>query len=274
MLGVPAAHGRPAVLLVQPGGREPPHRRQHAEPVGLTTVNQQPGGIDQAPDGVGERWPVTSADSGGVGGRERAGEDTQRRQQPLLLGPEQVVAAAHDVHERAAAGVGHAVRLGREQGRPLIDDLAQRQGADPAGDQLDRQRQAVQPAAQLGDDPGRDVGAGEAGQPLLRPGHEQPDGIRRRDIADGRGRGGTRHRRHRPAQLARDAQHRPAGHHDAQPWHRAEQPADQRPDLLAQVLGAVQDEQARGRRQRRLDRGEHFHPRLVTQPEGETPPPG
>jgi hypothetical protein len=79
VLGVPAADRRPVVPLVEPGGGEQAHRGEHAEPVGLAAVDQQPGGIDQPADGPGERGPAAPADGAGVGHGERASEDAQRR---------------------------------------------------------------------------------------------------------------------------------------------------------------------------------------------------
>ena len=73
-------------------------------------------------------------------------------------------------------------RLGIEQHRPLLQYLPDGQRADPARDQLDGQREAIQPAAQFGDGVRRDVGRAEVGQPLGCPGDEQLHRIGRGDV--------------------------------------------------------------------------------------------
>ncbi len=70
---------------------------------------------------------------------------------------QQVVTHLEHVGEPASAVLASLGRLGVEQHGALLQDLPDRQRADPAGDQLDGQRQAIEPTAQLGDGVRRDV---------------------------------------------------------------------------------------------------------------------
>ena len=206
--------------------------------------------------------PRTARD---VVGRERPGEHAQRGQQALLPGAEQVITCPHDVDEPAALRL--AAGLGVEQHRPLGEDLGHRQGADPARDQLDGQRQAIEAAAQLRDGVRCDVGAGEARHPLVRPGDEQPHRVAGRDVGGARRGGGALQRRDGPAHLAGHAEHDPAGDHDPQPVRGGEQLAGQLRDRGTQVLRAVEQQQPRCRRQRRGQALLQAQPGLIAYPQ-------
>ena len=214
--------------------------------------DDQPGRVDQRPGGGDGRRQVHVEDGLHVGDAERPGEHAEHRQPRLLLGRQQVVARLHHVGQPPAAVLGG---LGVEQHRPLLQHLPDRERADPARDQLDRQRQAVEAAAELGDRVRRDVGRAEVGQPLARPGDEQLDRVRAGDVGRLRRRGRAAERRDGPADLARHAEQGPAGDHDPQLGHRVEQLAGQLGDLIGQPLGPVKQQQlARSGRQRALQR--------------------
>ena len=265
---VPETASRPAAKRA--------HRVQHAEPVLLAAPgDHQPGGIHQAADQPRQVRPGAragvAADRPRIVQREGPGEHAQLGGEPLFRGLQQVVAGLDHIHQAAATGLPVPRQLLIEQDRALLQDLLDGQGAHPAGDQLDGQRQPVQPAAQLADGVRGDVGGAQAGQPVPGPGQEQLHGVRGRHVS-GAGRGGRAvQRRHGPADLAGRAQHDPAGHHDTHPGIRADQLGGERGDRVPQVLRAVQQEQPRRFAQRGRDGFGQRHPGLVrdVQPAGD-----
>lgn len=118
-------------------------------------------------------------------------------------------------------------------------DLLHRQRAQPAGRQLHGQRDAVQPAAELGDPLGGGRGDLEGRQHRPRPVGEQPHRVRQHAGADG----ADRQRRQRQQVLARGAQRLPAGGQHPQARHRPQQRVGQLGAGLHQVLAAVQHDQ-------------------------------
>ena len=151
--------------------------------------------------------------------RAAAAEDGQSGEEPLFVGREQVVRPGDHRPQRLLSRVG--VAAGREQVESLRDPLQDLGGCEHAhagGGELERQRQVVEPAAQLGNR-------------LLRldarPGAEQLDRLRLGES------------RHRVDDLALDAQQLPAGDEQAQvrtgPQQRRQ--LDRRLDHLLQVVG-------------------------------------
>ena len=84
---------------------------------------------------------------------EPAREHAQAPQQRLLAAGQQIVAPVDGRAQRLLARQGRPASPG-EQGEPVgqpIEDLLSGEDAGPNGGELDRQRQPVEPAAQLGD---------------------------------------------------------------------------------------------------------------------------
>jgi len=165
----------------QPGGGVGPQGLQHpvAADAGVARASEhgpvgQPG--HQIGDAAGGQVLVGHHLFGRVD-VERRGEHRQAQEQQLLLWREQVEGPVDDPAEGVVARVAAAV--GRpEQLEPRIQpvgEVVDGQRADPRGGQLDRQREAVEGAADVAnplDDlrAGREVGVGGAG-----PVTEQPD---------------------------------------------------------------------------------------------------
>ena len=131
---------------------------------------------------------------------------------------------------------------------PLIeqpDDRRRAECGDARGDEFDRQRKAVEPAA---DQPGIAV-IDHAGRNARRAGAlmEQFDGARRRI-----------ERRHRRHALAVDAERLAAGRDHRQVRTRGEQRVERRRGGLDEMLAVVDDEQHRLGRQNRSRRRERF----------------
>ena len=112
-------------------------------------------------DERGERLQVAVADSLRRLERPAAGEDREARQSLLLMLLEQVVAPG-DRRPQRLLSLGSIPGATREEREPLLQPREQgirRQDLDARGRQLDRERQAVEAAADLGDGAvGREVG--------------------------------------------------------------------------------------------------------------------
>ena len=177
---------------------------------------------------------------------EAPGEHCQPGEQGLLVGRQQAEAPV----ERVAQGplpFGQVTRSGGQHAHPVVEPGQQRlrgQQPDPGGGQLDGQRQAVQPTADLGD--GLDVAPGqlEARGLGAGPGREQADRgvvLERRGVADRAGRRDGK-RRHREFVLAAEPEYGPAGHQDHQARARGQQVGDDG-STGGHLLEVVQDQQ-------------------------------
>jgi hypothetical protein len=148
-------------------------------------------------------------------------ERPEAAEQPLLLLGEQVVAPADGVAEGLLPlrQVSRAAGQEREAPAQPPEHRLGVQQPDPGRRQLDGQRQAVQPLADLGD--GRRVlgGDGEVWPDLPRPLREQRDGGVLLDPLgqDRLPRGRQGQRRDRILALAAHPKGRPAGHQRRQP---------------------------------------------------------
>ena len=170
-------------------------------------------------------------------------------------GLQQVVAGPDHVDQRRP-GVAPGLRRGRAE-RPAAAGSPDRERADPAGDQLDRQRQAVQPAAQLADGVRRARRRREAAAAARGPGPRTaaPRRTRRRPLARRRRTGS---RAAAPSSTPRpDPEHHPAGDDDAGPGagpssrRRARRPRRARaPRRRARAAGACGQRRGDGLRQR------------------------
>ena len=132
----------------------------------------------------------------------------------------------------------------RQPPREALEQRLRGEGACPRGRQLDRQRQAVKPAADRLDLAGVVVREGKTGLRGLGSAHKEPH---RRRPAGALGIGAFRGRRQgqwwqREGVLAGDAQHGPAGDQAGQPRTGGEELHDQRRGV-DDVLEVVQDEQ-------------------------------
>ena len=96
---------------------------------------------------------IAAADGLGRGERAAAGEDGEAREERLLVGAEQVVAPVDRRAERLLAG-GQVARAAGEEVEALLEPGEQRLGREQLrtrGGELDRERQAVEADADLGD---------------------------------------------------------------------------------------------------------------------------
>ncbi len=112
----------------------------------------------------------------------------------------------------------------------------------PGGGQLNRQRQPVQSADDLGDGRGVLVGEGEVGLDGLGALDEEADGVDPGQLLGQQRRIGQRQGRHGHDPLGREAQRLPAGGQDRDPGAGGQQPRDER-GRLQEVLEVVQHQQ-------------------------------
>ena len=180
----------------------------------------------------------------GSGEIERSGEHRQRGEQLLLVGLEQVVGPADRVVHRPVARVAAAAhRL--QQPEALVEpagDLGDAERPRPGRGQLDRERDAVEPSADLDDDrcgPGveHERGIGGAG-PLDEQRHRGDRGGLGVGVVLGAG-GGERF--DRPHLLAGTASGSRLVARTETDRRFAQDPADERRDRLDQVLAVVED---------------------------------
>ncbi len=168
---------------------------------------------------------------------------------------QQVPAPVDDGAQRAVARQRGAAAAG-EQPEAIVEapgDLLGRQRAQAGGGELDRQRQAVQPAADL-DDRGDVLRVdGEAGRRRRAAVGEQLDRRMGERLVDAGVRAGPGQRRDLDQPLADDAQRLAAGRQDAQRAGSAPSSSSASGgDVADQVLAVVEDdERGRGRRARR-----------------------
>jgi hypothetical protein len=167
---------------------------------------------------------------------ERAGEDREPREQQRLVVAEQTKGPVHDRAQRPVARGGGAPASGEEVEAlaKTRRELAQPERRGAGGAELDRERQPVEPAADVRDH--RDV---VVRQPLGlhtgRPLDEQPHG----GIA---AIGAARQRKRRQDVNMLGGQRQPlaAGHEDRELPHGADQPLDDRCERIEKVLGVVE----------------------------------
>ena len=189
----------------------------------------------------GDRVDVGAADRLGRLERAAAGEHGEAREQVLLGRREQVV-APRDRRAQRPLPLGRRPRAAGEQGQPLLEPFEQgrrREHLHARGSQLDRERQAVEAPADLGDLAVR----GEVGATASGPLHEQ---LHRFPLAQ---------RVDRDLPLAVDVQRLAARHEHGQTRTRADRLGDAG-GRVEQMLEVVEHEQqalvAHRRRQRVL----------------------
>jgi hypothetical protein len=195
----------------QPLARVLANRLEHPEAsVGVANEALLDERLEQVDIGVGDLL-------GGLDGAT-ADEDRERREQPLLLRREQLVAPLDRRPQRGLARVGVTAAL--EQVEALsepLDDLVGRQRCRTRGGELHGQGQIVEPAAELGD--------------VLVGFEPRPD-------AEQLHRLGLRQRRYGILGLAVDPQQLPAGHDQAEVRTRPQQRGQlgRRFDYLLEVV--------------------------------------
>jgi len=177
----------------------------------------------------------------------RAGEHGQPVEQHPLGRRQPLVAAVDRGPQRALAPGQEPRRAGQHAQRvaQLPGDLLGGQRRQPAGGQLDRQRDAVGQLTDPGDGGGVVRGQREAGLERPGAGQEQLHGLeaeqvlrRRRVLRPRRGERGQA-----PGQLARDAQRLPAGRQQVDVRAGEEEGGSQLRARLGQVLAVVEHEQ-------------------------------
>ncbi len=187
--------------------------------------------VDESAEHVGDRAAgSTGRHRGDPRQVEPADEDRQTAEQLSFVPRQQVVAP---VEHRAQGPVPlDRPAVGGQHPQAVVECGEQPVGAErraAGGRELDRQRQAVQPAAEFGDEGliGREAGVSGGG-----PVEEQPRGV-----------GGQRQRldRHRP--LARYAGPLPAGDQHRHGGTGRQQPLDELGRGVDEVFAVVQDQQ-------------------------------
>ena len=202
----------------------------------LAAVRVRNGDHQGLVDEAGEQLQRPRRVRGGVDGlgarqREPVLEDAQPGEQLPLGVAEQREAPVDDRPEAALPGDRRAGCRGEQVERPVepARDLADADVAGPRGGQLDGQRKAVQPAADVGD---------RAVPHEVAVGRRHPDrpGAFREERHRGREREGENGEQH----LALDGETLPAGRDDVQAGGEVQQVRHERCDLLDQVLAVVQ----------------------------------
>ena len=184
------------------------------------------------------------------GGLDGPAVDEHRRD--LQQRPLGVVQQAHAPLHRGPQGalpLGQVHRAGPERiqrGRQPVQQRGRVQQPGAGGGQLDRQRQALQPPADLRHRRRVALGEGKAGPHRAGPVHEQRHRRRGRHLRDRGGAriGRQRQRRHRVLPLGAQPQHRAAGGQDRHPRAAGQQLAQVGGDL-DHLLQVVQDQQPR-----------------------------
>ena len=220
----------PEAQLAVPGS---PSRRTRL----LATSDSRPSRLSTSP---------SSRSAHGVGGFQRpaADEDGEAAEEAALGLVQQVVAPGDRVAQRLLTGRQVACAAGQEGKSSLqpADDRLGREQADPGGRQLDRQRQAVQPDADLGDRGGVLVGEREVRPDASRARSRNSatagvlgDRSRRRQSA---ARSGQGQRRDGVLVLAAQAERLAAGDQDLRPG-RAPLAARRRPEAAGRICSKL-----------------------------------
>ena len=132
-----------------------------------------------------------------------------------------------------------------EEAEPLVEergDLGRTHRRDSRRGQLDREGDAIEPLADLGDRAGVRRVDRELGNGSLRAFREQPDGRTRGHIVDGRGLGHAE-RAKRPDLLSLDGETLAACCEDADAAARVQHGFGQQPGVVEQVLAVVEHQQ-------------------------------
>ena len=253
--------------LGEPLGAELAHRVEQLVAAGGVAVLHDRL-LDQADQGLGG---AGAADPLGRRQPEPGREDRELGPEPLLGRGAQVVAPGDGGAQRAVpAGGGPG---GPEDAEPVGqpgEDLVGGHAAQPDRRELERERYAVEPSAELGHGQGVGRAQRELGDGRLRPVDEQRDRVRLGGPVPGRPRPARRGQLERADQqrvLGRHAQRLAAGGEDAQPGRGRQQRAGKAAAALDQLLAGVEHQQQLTLGQVRGQRLERIADRLVGQPE-------
>ena len=235
-LRVPPPHLAAPVLL-EPLGREVADRLEHRE-AGVAPPQQVV--VHERGQGLQRHLAYLLCGLEGAA----ASEDAEARERDALVRAEQVVAPA-DRRRESALARRRVARTGGEEVRfpfEAREDLGRREQLRARGRELDRERQSVEPAADLRDFRCAGRVELETGIDRLRPRREQPQRVGLNERLERKV--GVRgvEGRHRILALRREPQRRAARGQDPQARGRGEQIADEgrsREDLLE----VVQDEE-------------------------------
>ena len=191
-----------------------------------------------------ERVEVGAADLAERLQRTGACENRQPLEQRLLRSGQQVVAPLDRRPQRLMANGQVAVSCGQElerTGDPR-QDLRRREEVAPGRRELDRERDSVEQAADLGD--GRRVRFGQLESRVDRSGtgHEHRHGVVLLELVEPEAGAGRLERRHGVDIFARKPQRSPARRHGAEPGRPGQQLRD-RGRRLENVLEVVENEQ-------------------------------
>jgi hypothetical protein len=159
----------------------------------------------------------------------------------------------------------HAAAAGEQREaivQPLVD-LLQRQRAHPRRRELERERNAFDPGAELGDRRRFALRQREPGLLQLRARHEQLDRFGARERFHARCRLGQRQRQHRVHLLARNAQRFAARRDDADVGRGAQDRVRERRAGAHDLLAVVEDQQCLARFQMRAQRVRERFSRLL-----------
>jgi hypothetical protein len=201
-----------------------------------TAVRVRNGDHQRLVDEAGEQLQRPRRMRGGVDGfgarqREPVLEHAQPGEQLALGVAEQRETPVDDRPEAALPGDRRAGCRGEQVERPVEPtcDLADADVAGPRGSQLDGQRKAVQPAADVGD---------RALRHEVAVGRRHPD--RPGAFGEERHRGRQREGKNGKQHLALDGEPLSAGRDDVQAGRQIQQVRHERCDLLDQMLAVVQ----------------------------------
>jgi hypothetical protein len=220
---------------------------------------------------VGERGPGRRHDRLDRFQRAPPREDGQAVEQRALGLAQQVVAPLDRLAERPLAHRGGPSAAGQQR-EPVVQpgcDLVGGQDGHPGGGQLDSERNAVQPAADLHDRLAVALRQLEQRQHQPGPFHEEPDRLELAQLVQPR-RSPVRHRQGRdtPDRLAVHAQRLAAGGQDAQARAAAQEPSCQVGAGSDQVLAVVEHQQDRAGADRLGQRVDRRAPRSLLHRQG------
>ena len=254
---MPSGQGGGLARVVEPLARVQPDRlEQPVAPLASALVRGDERLLDEAREHVGAPRDVETgagADGFDRAELEAAGEDAEPPQQHPLVRLEQVVTPLERRLERLLPRRRRAA-AGAEEPEAVVEPLGHRSGperAEPAGGELERERQAVEPEADARDVRRVLLVERESRRGRRRALDEQPHRLVVEEIGRRERllRVGDRQRRHAEHDLAADAERLAARREHGQPRRGAEDRVDERSARPEQVLAVVQDEQQRARRE-------------------------
>ena len=215
VLGVgPTHHVAQLRLLVQPLGRVVADRPEHREPP-VTVLVEAPDEalVDEGDEAIEHRGAVEAVEPGGdrLHRVDACGvEDREEPEDRPLVVVEQPLAPLDRASQRLLARreiAGARTQYADVLAEP-VPELVRREQREARGRELDRERQAVEPAADLGDGRGVVLGQLEPWTHVARSLDEQPPGLR---TGHGRTGGDTEAAGARAAAPGRGARLGPAG---------------------------------------------------------------